>query len=219
MTDFIYGNLPALELAIDIVKASGNDSTAEGLKAMHHELSKIKNTFDERLAAPSKSASAQQACGCWNCYMCQGPCMGHAPAPPATAPTDGPQDKQTGFYTMDAAEVLFLASRLRRLFAYFQYKLPEWAKNDQNLIGIAPTCIGAVLSNVNSSWVSVEQRLPTVEGYYLCSIDTDEGATVQTLWFDAAKKHWIHEDEPTFCKSFLFNPTHWQDAPKPYSNY
>lgn len=53
--------------------------------------------------------------------------------------------------TMDADEVEFLAARLRRLFNHFKYPLPDWAKDDKHLIGIAPTCIGAVLANLSKA--------------------------------------------------------------------
>lgn len=50
--------------------------------------------------------------------------------------------------TLDAQEAAFLAARLRRLFAHFQYELPEFAKGDADasLIRIAGSCIGAVLA-------------------------------------------------------------------------
>jgi len=52
--------------------------------------------------------------------------------------------------TLDAGEVQFLATRLRRLFKHFDYPLPKFADDSRKLIGIAPSCIGAVLANLNT---------------------------------------------------------------------
>lgn len=48
--------------------------------------------------------------------------------------------------TIDGMDAHFLAVRLRRLFAHHGYVLPEFAKDDASLIGIAGTCIGAILT-------------------------------------------------------------------------
>jgi hypothetical protein len=48
--------------------------------------------------------------------------------------------------TLEAADAAFLAARLRRLFAFFNYSLPSFAADDARLIGIAGSAIGAVLT-------------------------------------------------------------------------
>lgn len=48
--------------------------------------------------------------------------------------------------TLDANDARFLAARLRRLFAHFDYPLPDFAADDARLIGIAASAIGALLT-------------------------------------------------------------------------
>ena len=67
-------------------------------------------------------------------------------------------------------------------------------------------------------WVSVEDRLPEAGGYYLATVDTDEGQHVDVLMFDLKQRNWIHEFEPTFCHSYLFAPTHWANRPEAAHN-
>lgn len=67
---------------------------------------------------------------------------------------------------------------------------------------------------VPSVWVSVDERLPVVGGYYLVTVDTDDGPHVDVLLFSAKEQHWIHEGEPTFSHSYWFSPTHWADRPE-----
>ncbi|WP_152567213.1 hypothetical protein [Cupriavidus metallidurans] len=62
------------------------------------------------------------------------------------------QQAQGEAMTLDAGEIEFLAARLRRLFAHFRYQIPHWAHtDDRKLIGIAPSCISAVLANLAAS--------------------------------------------------------------------
>lgn len=49
--------------------------------------------------------------------------------------------------SLTAEDAAFLAARLRRLFAHFNYPLPAFAANDAQLIGIAGSAIGAVLAS------------------------------------------------------------------------
>lgn len=63
-----------------------------------------------------------------------------------------------------------------------------------------------------TDWVSVDERLPEKGGYYLVTVDTDDGPHVDVLLFNG--KHWEHEGEPTFCLRYLFSPTHWANRPE-----
>jgi hypothetical protein len=65
-----------------------------------------------------------------------------------------------------------------------------------------------------TDWVGVEDRLPEAGGYYLVTVATDDGPHVDVLLFDAKRKHWEHEGEPTFCHSYYFEPTHWAMRPE-----
>jgi hypothetical protein len=62
----------------------------------------------------------------------------------------GVHEPTEGMY-LSAEDVKFLATRLRRLFAHFDYQLPKFAEDSRHLIGIAPSCIGAVLANSAAS--------------------------------------------------------------------
>jgi hypothetical protein len=65
-----------------------------------------------------------------------------------------------------------------------------------------------------TDWVSVDDRLPESGGYYLVTVDTDEGPHVDVLLYSVKEKHWLHEGEPTFCHSYFFSPTHWAARPE-----
>ncbi len=65
-----------------------------------------------------------------------------------------------------------------------------------------------------TDWVSVDDRLPDDGGYYLVTVSTDDEPHVDVLLFDAKRKHWEHEGEPTFCHSYYFEPTHWAVRPE-----
>jgi hypothetical protein len=47
---------------------------------------------------------------------------------------------------VDAGDIAFLAARLRRLFAHFDYPLPAFAADDARLVGIAGSAIGGLLT-------------------------------------------------------------------------
>lgn len=68
-------------------------------------------------------------------------------------------------------------------------------------------------------WVSVDDRLPESGGYYLVTVDTDDGPHVDVLLFNEKRKHWEHEGEPTFCHSYYFSPTHWAHRPEPAKEF
>lgn len=55
-------------------------------------------------------------------------------------------------------------------------------------------------------WRSTDTK-PAVPGFYLVSVETDDGDELQVLEFDG--KNWIHEGEPTFCKGYMFQPYAW----------
>ncbi|HDR8938775.1 TPA: DUF551 domain-containing protein [Burkholderia vietnamiensis] len=61
------------------------------------------------------------------------------------------------------------------------------------------------------AWISVDERLPEAHTFWLVCAETDEGLTVQSMYFDG--KNWIHEGEPTFCHSYMLRPTHWMPLP------
>jgi hypothetical protein len=65
-----------------------------------------------------------------------------------------------------------------------------------------------------TEWVSVDDRLPESGGYYLVTVDTDDGPHVDVLIYNDKRKHWEHEGEPTFCHSYFFSPTHWAVRPE-----
>jgi len=69
-----------------------------------------------------------------------------------------------------------------------------------------------------TDWVNVDERLPEKGGYYLVTVDTDDGPHVDVLLFNEKRKHWEHEGEPTFCHSYFFNPTHWANRPEAAHN-
>lgn len=48
--------------------------------------------------------------------------------------------------TLEDVDVKFLAARLRRLFAFFNYPLPSFAADDARLIGNAAAGIGLLLT-------------------------------------------------------------------------
>lgn len=58
-------------------------------------------------------------------------------------------------------------------------------------------------------WNSTETK-PTEAGDFLCAVETDDGCQTHTLHWDGA--NWIHEGEPTFCKSWMFRPYAWAKA-------
>ncbi|UEP23148.1 Lar family restriction alleviation protein [Burkholderia ambifaria] len=61
------------------------------------------------------------------------------------------------------------------------------------------------------AWISVDERLPEAHTFWLVCAETDEGPVIQSMYFDG--KNWIHEGEPTFCHSYMLEPTHWMPLP------
>ncbi|UIY60037.1 DUF551 domain-containing protein [Burkholderia cepacia] len=76
--------------------------------------------------------------------------------------------------------------------------------NNIRALKVAPT-------TNNVAWISVDDRLPEAHTFWLVCAETDEGPTVQSMYFDG--KNWIHEGEPTFCHSYMLSPTHWMPLP------
>jgi hypothetical protein len=68
-----------------------------------------------------------------------------------------------------------------------------------------------------TTWVSVDERLPEDGGYWLVTVATDDGPEVHSLLFASKKQQWIHEGEATFCHGYYFCPTHWAPLPAPAS--
>ena len=64
----------------------------------------------------------------------------------------------------------------------------------------------------NNGWMPISSA--PKDGKCLVAIETDDGYTLGVLGRDK-RGNWIHEGEPTFCKSYYFNPTHWQPLPPP----
>jgi len=52
------------------------------------------------------------------------------------------------------------------------------------------------------------------DGKCLVAVETDEGWWYGQLERDK-RGNWIHEGEPTYCKSYYFNPHSWQPLPAP----
>lgn len=96
---------------------------------------------------------------------------------------NGVHEPKEGMH-LDAEDVQFLATRLRRLFARFNYPLPKFADDGRRLIGIAPSCIGAVLANLDAAGVA---SVP--EGYALVPLEPTDDMTVAfaEAWFSKAR--------------------------------
>ena len=68
------------------------------------------------------------------------------------------------------------------------------------------------LKLVNPIWHPIETA--PKDGKCLVAINTDDGYVIAQL--DRNKRgDWIHEGEPTYCKSYYFEPTHWTQLPPP----
>jgi len=52
------------------------------------------------------------------------------------------------------------------------------------------------------------------DGKCLVAVETDDGWWYGQLERDK-RGNWIHEGEPTYCKSYYFNPHSWQPLPAP----
>jgi hypothetical protein len=150
---------------------------------------------------------------------------------PATTPADGE-------LTLDASEVQFLAARLRRLFNHFKYPLPEWAKDDKHLIGIAPTCIGAVLANLNADRAIPSPGKAEAERWQPIETAPKDGTEIlltngktvaEGQWCDEepyireyrdADGRWIDQQESDGFEGWMDwsggmkpDPTHWMPLP------
>ena len=68
-----------------------------------------------------------------------------------------------------------------------------------------------------SEWINVESP-PKQSGHYLCYIETDDVNCIASLDYEILYGHWVHEGEPTYCKSYYFNPTYWMELPSPPTN-
>lgn len=128
-----------------------------------------------------------------------------AATPPAAVPmSQKTQDGHSasgdllGSYDADA----FLAARLRRLFAHFDYPLPSFAKDDARLIGIAGSCIGAILLRLETDAPS----LRSAAGDQPSNGHGPESAGTQQA-----------PDMRAVCEALGFDPTNHHNAAKcPY---
>ena len=78
-----------------------------------------------------------------------------------------------------------------------------------------------------SAWISVKDRLPSEEGYYLlCSYDEVENGNKKIdIYIDTFKHYWIEEEisenerrsyrSEKLCFDPLWNVTHWMPLPAP----
>ena len=64
-----------------------------------------------------------------------------------------------------------------------------------------------------SPWISIEERQPENPGDYLITAQSDDGPQVTIAMWNT--ELWEHDGEPTFCKSYYFEPTHWMPLPVP----
>ncbi|WP_236233657.1 DUF551 domain-containing protein [Pseudomonas tohonis] len=66
-----------------------------------------------------------------------------------------------------------------------------------------------------SEWIDLEIQKPPRNGFFLVTVDTDDGACVRAMEYVQKRDHFIDEGEPTHCHGYYFSPTHWQELPKP----
>lgn len=82
--------------------------------------------------------------------------------------------------TLEDVDVKFLAARLRRLFAFFNYPLPSFAADDARLIGIAGSAIGALLTRWETgdrqpaAWVNGEELREKANATLACGAERRE---------------------------------------------
>lgn len=69
----------------------------------------------------------------------------------------------------------------------------------------------------SKGWISVDEKLPEKDGRFLCTVQTEDGPEVHTLYYSFGYGHWIHEGTATFHHSYWFEPTHWKKIPAPAS--
>lgn len=65
---------------------------------------------------------------------------------------------------------------------------------------------------IESKWQPIESA--PEDGKCLVAVETDDGWWYGQLERDK-RGNWIHEGEPTYCKSYYFNPHSWQPLPAP----
>jgi len=59
-------------------------------------------------------------------------------------------------------------------------------------------------------WKSIDTA--PADGNCLVAVNTDDGFYICRLERDK-RGNWIHEGEPTFCKSYFFDPEYWMPLP------
>ncbi|HDX0788043.1 TPA: hypothetical protein RNT04_001040 [Stenotrophomonas maltophilia] len=69
-----------------------------------------------------------------------------------------------------------------------------------------------VIAALAPQWQPIESA--PEDGKCLVAVETDDGWWYGQLERDK-RGNWIHEGEPTYCKSYYFNPHSWQPLPAP----
>lgn len=83
---------------------------------------------------------------------------------------------------------------------------------------LTPGCCVGPVSGLDSwnarapQWQPIESA--PEDGKCLVAVETDDGWWYGQLERDK-RGNWIHEGEPTYCKSYYFNPHSWQPLPAP----
>ncbi|HHA2501883.1 TPA: hypothetical protein ACOENT_000053 [Stenotrophomonas maltophilia] len=72
--------------------------------------------------------------------------------------------------------------------------------------------MNAIASALAPQWQPIESA--PEDGKCLVAVETDDGWWYGQLERDK-RGNWIHEGEPTYCKSYYFNPHSWQPLPAP----
>jgi hypothetical protein len=84
-----------------------------------------------------------------------------------------PPAAEAASLTLSAQDAKFLAARLRRLFAQFNFPLPDGAKDDASLIEITGAAIGLMLTNTEQpvAWVNGEELRTKANATIACDAE------------------------------------------------
>jgi hypothetical protein len=82
-------------------------------------------------------------------------------------------DGEGSSLTLSAQDAKFLATRLRRLFAQFNFPLPDSAQDDARLIEITGAAIGLMLTNAEQpvAWVNGEELRTKANATIACDAE------------------------------------------------
>ena len=89
-----------------------------------------------------------------------------------------PSEPEALSLTLSANDAKFLAARLRRLFAQFNFPLPDGARDDTRLIGLAGSAIGLMLTNAEQpvAWVNGDELRNKANATIACGPERREVA-------------------------------------------